>query len=329
MTTKVKGSSWIAQDNEGFVCITDNGCTGDGATDNTAAFATILALALPVYIPPGTSIIGPTTVPANAVIFGHGTLKLKAASTGHMLTVASGTLIKDIVLDGNKSNMAGSYHAISCVNAVATKFINLKIQNTYGDGISISGTATEGVTVARCDVTGFTRNGFTWAEGNDVSFINCNAYSSDVVASPGDGFAIVSTGNSASNGKLIGCTSKSNIGRGFAFVGSGSKNVTGILVSGCHAKSNTGNGFHALTAQRIFIDTCIGTNNGIDGFRIEGDTQNCRLSNSGAFSNTSFGIREVTTGSTPNLNGIIYSMASGNGTDTITKVGAGSFIYSS
>lgn len=330
MITRVKLSSWHTQDSLGYVDIIDTGCVGDGTTDNSAAFAVALAIGLPIYIPVGTFIIGPVTLAANSTLFGPGTLKLKTASTGALLTLGSGTLIENVTLDGNKANVFGTtYHTLSIVNAVETIVRNVKCQSVAGDGININGTATEGVTVSGCSATNFTGNGFTWAAGNDVRFMNCKAYSSDTTAVPGDGFAIASTGNSVSNGALVGCVAKSNSGRGFSFIGNGSKNVTGIAVSGCIAKSNISHGFHTLTAQRVLLDTCIATNNSGDGFRMEGDTQNCRLTNSGAFSNNAFGIRELTNVSTPNNNGFVYDMASGNSSDTITKVGASSFIYSS
>lgn len=327
MTNRVKGSGFRVQDTFGYVSLLDiAGASSDGTTDNTAALNTALALNLPLFIPAGVFITGPISVPANSRIFGYGTLKLKAASTSSLLSIGSGTSIDSVTLDGNKGNVTGTCHGIAITNAVATSITGVKIQNTLSDGVSITGTATDGVGVRNCDITGFTRNGITWTEGNDVRILGCNIYLSDSVASPGDGIAVVSTGNTASNGKIADCTSKSNVGRGFAFVGSGSKNVTAVTVASCTAKSNTGNGFHLLTAQRIFMTNCLSVGNSIDGFRIEGDTQNCRLSESGAFTNTSYGIREVTTGATPNLNGFIYNIATGNGTDTITKVGASSFI---
>ena len=76
------------------------------------------------------------------------------------------------------------------------------------------------------------------------------------------------------------------------------------------------------------VTNCIAKSNTIDGFRLEGDVQNSRLTTCLANGHTQSGFREVTSGSTPNFNGFVYEVSTNNGTNTVTKVGANSLIVS-
>jgi hypothetical protein len=331
MVTRIKGAAFSASDNLGYISLADVGYV-DGVTDNTAVINTALATGTPLYIPAGTFICSPIVAPAGAVIFGAGPssiLKAKAASVTPLLTLGSNSRVRDLAIDGNKGTMVGSgIHGIAVINALNTILDSLFISNTLGDGINISGAATNGVKVITCDITGFVRNGITVQDGADITIAHTKTYSSDAVASPGDGISLAPTSAGASiNVALItGCTSRNNVGRGISILGNAGKNVTNITVHGMKAISNTSHGFHVFTAQQVTAHGIICKSNGADGIRLEGDVVYCRVSESIADSNTSFGIREVTTGATPNNNGLIYNVSLGNSTNTITKVGAASFI---
>lgn len=331
---RVKGSAFAVQDNFNYVSITDPaiGGIGDGATDNTTAITAALATGLPVFIPAGTFMTGPLTVPDNGIIFGSGfqsILKLKnTAGATPILTVGSGSMLRNFKLDGNKANNpVTTAHGVSFVNSIQSGAFEVTAYNCAGDGFNISGASTAGVKLLDCTATGFTKNGYTVENGSYITFNNCTAYSSDVVASPGDGFSLAPTlvGAALSLVTFVDCISRNNSGRGFSSLGFGSKNVTNVSYKGCIAGSNTSHGFHALTTQYLFSSVCIAKANGGDGFRYEGDTQFCRLSQSNADGNTGYGIREIVAASTPNNNKIIYSLSVNNvGSNTITIVGGAS-----
>ena len=329
MTTRVKGSSYTTLDNVGYISLGDIG-VGDGTTDNTAAIIAALATGVALYIPAGTFITGPITVPAGATIFGIGVksiLKLKPTSGLPMLTCGSNTQLSTFAIDGNKSNQVSSaLHGVIFNNAVTSGALNLTIYNTKGDGINITGVSTSGVNIISCSVTAFTKNGVTVEAGVNISLVNVGTSNSDIAAAPGDGIALVSTGNTIQRAMVNSCTSSGNIGRGIALVGNGSRNVKNITITGAICTGNTSHGLHVLTAEKVTITGSLSGANTGDGIRLEGDVQSSRVTTCVTDTNSGFGIREVVAGSTPNLNGLIYNVALGNSSDVITKVGAGSFV---
>lgn len=336
MVTKVKKSTFNSQDNLGVVSLTDYLAIGDGVTDNTAqilaAIAAAIAAGYPLLVPAGVFITSPITMPSNLFILGDGdnsVLKLKSGSTAALLTANANCRITNLKLDGNKSAVSGSsVHGVAITSIANVKVVRATIINTLGDGINITGTITDNVVVHSCSITGFTRNGISWEAGTNVRIFDNSIRDSDVVASPGIGLSVSSTGNVVKSGIVTHCYSNNNAGGGYAFAGNGSKNVTNISVVGCFAVGNIGNGFRISTAERVILSGCVATNNTIDGYRLEGDVQNTRLVTCVADTNTSFGIREVVAGATPNYNGFLHCVVTGNGNNTITKVGANSTILS-
>ena len=336
MITRVKLSSLSTQDFLGYVTFTDiSGVAGDGVTDCSAGWVTAMALNVPLFIPPGTFLLTPSTMPANAVVFGTGKssiLKLKSSasgSSGPLLSVSSGVVLKELALDGNKvGQINNTCHGVLAAGNIASCFQDLTIYNTYGDGINISGASTSGIKIINCDIYGFAKTGITVENGVNVLINNTNTYSSDPGANPGDGLAIAPIiGGAVINGvSITDCLSRNNVGRGVAVVGFGSKNVSNVTINGVQTANNNSHGIHLLTTQQVFVAGCVARNNAQDGIRLEGDVQNSRVSESCADTNTVFGIREIVAGSTPNLNGLVYNVAAGNGNNTITKVGASSFV---
>lgn len=333
MITRVKNSSILSVDVLGFVNLLDvAGASADGVTDNYTAITAALATGLPVYIPPGTFVSSPFTMPANATMYGAGNtsiLKLKTVANAAFITMGTNSTLSDLCIDGNKGNQVSSgCHGLVINNAVISTVTNVRVKSTKGDGVRISGSSTNEVILENVSVTGHTENGISVVAGINVTLSSCYAGSSDGSASPGNGFNIISDGSSVSAITLQQCTAVSNIGQGYAIKGFGSKNTVDVTLVGCLANSNTANGFHLQTTERVVVTNCIAKSNTIDGFRLEGDVQNSRLTTCIANGNTQYGFREVTSGSTPNFNGFVYEVSTNNGTNTVTKVGANSLIVS-
>lgn len=334
MITRVKKSAWQFRDNAGYVSLTDPsiGGIGDGVTDNTAAFNTALALNLPVFIPPGTFLIGSITVPTYATIFGVGDsciLKLKNSTNLTALNIGVGTNLFNFALDGNKANQLGAgIHGIKVTNGAQVTLEDLYIYNTLADGINITGNSTRGIIILGCVIAGFVKNGITVESGTNITINTTDCGASDLVASPGDGISLAPTSGATavSSVTIAACSSHNNTGRGISILGNTSANVTDVTISSPRIDSCASHGIHLFLCAKITIvgGTVKACNS--DGVRLEGDTQSSRVSVLVSEGNTSFGIREVTTGATPNLNGLIYNVSLLNGNNTITKVGAGSFV---
>jgi hypothetical protein len=330
MVTKVKIASFDTADNLGFADIVNYGARSDGITDCTAAITAAQATGLPVFIPAGTFLCSAFTLGTGNSLFGVGRksiLKQIVAGNSIFITLSSNTTVADLVIDGNKTNQTGTnLHGLRIASITDVALNNITVKDTKGDAINISGTGTSGVSLVETTVTGYTASGFAVRSGNNISFTDCDAVVSDVVASPGDGFSIASDGNEINTVTLTACNSVSNVGRGFALVGNGTKNVIDVIANGCIAKANSLHGFNAILTERVTYSSCNAKSNLQDGFRLEGDVQNSRLTTCTANGNSTFGFREVISGSTPNLNYFIYSLSTNNGTNTVTKVGAGSVI---
>lgn len=327
MITRVKGSSFRTQDNFNYISLGDVALVN---TDVTAAIVTALATGKPLYIPVGIWIIGSLSIPSNSYIFGDGSgsvLKIKDLNNANGLSISgtTGVTLKDFAIDGNKVNQVGTgFNAVDIASGSAVRLQGISISNCKGSGIGISGTATD-VFSSNCSVSGYTESGFKIAGGSNISLIHSRAQTSDVAAT-GDGIAIASSGLTVSSVNIASPMCFGNVGRGIAIVGNGSKNVIGVSITNPRVTGNSSHGIHLVNADACSITAGNIVSNGGDGIRIEGDVQNCRVIGSNLRSNTSFGIREVISGSTPNFNGLIYTIVALNGNNTITKVGASSYI---
>ena len=326
MVNKARGSAWDTLDNLGYQNLGDFAFSGD---DVSVTLTTLLANNLPVYIPPGTWNIGVLSLPANAIVFGCGEksiLRVKNAANSINISIGSGATLSDLLVDGNKANQVGvSLHTIQLNNAVRAKLRNVKVINAKADAFNLTGAASSENILDSCSATGFLGNGFRVEQGADTQLINPNAYSSDAV-STGDGIAITSNGNAVTRVSLVNPVSKGNAGRGIALLGNGSKNVSEISIVNPRTSSNTSNGIHLINTTGVTIVGGMSISNGIDGVRLEGDVQFTRVTNVQAKSNTSFGMREVTSGSTPNNNTFAYDLSQLNGNNVITVVGGASVV---
>ena len=331
MVTKVKGSTFYTADNVGYANIQDYGARPDGTTICTAAIVLAFATGLPVFVPAGTFLTRAFSIPANGTLFGVGNASvLKQAVIGNaiLVTINNGASIKDITIDGNKTNQVGTnLHGVQFSNSVASKASGINVINTNGDGINITGVSTNGVLLSNCTTTGYLGNGITVDSGSNVVMDSCIAYTSDVTASPGNGINISSNGTAVAKVAIMACRTSNNVGSGIVLKGNGSKNVTDVTVMGSISSNNSINGVYLLNADRCILSGVVSNTNTNDGFRLEGDVQNCRVAECVANSNVAFGFREVVSGSTPNFNGFIYETCTGNGNNTITKVGANSSVF--
>jgi len=333
MATKVKGSSWNSVDTLGYACILDYAAPTDGVSDCSTALALALATGAPVYIPPGTYVIGAFIPASGSIIFGAGRTSILKALAGIntaliQLNTLTNVILRNFAINGNKANQAGvGCHGVYVLGGSNHQLDNLYIYNTLGDGINIAGTCTD-VFIRRPEITGFVKNGITIEKGSRYTLIEPNVYSSDGAANPGDGIQILPTAAPDSIASVViqGGRSRSCVGRGLAIVGFGSKNVTNVTVHNFVAESCTSHGIHLLTTEKVLINGGMARSNGGDGYRLEGDTQNSRVLHAITEGNTGFGCREIVSGSTPNLNDLVGMVSTGNGTNTITKVGAGSLI---
>lgn len=326
MITRVKGSTFRTVDNFAFVSLAD---LAPQNTDVTTLITAQFALGNPIFVPVGTWNISGISVPDNGIIFGLGEksiLKQIVTANTVAVTVGSNCLVQNFLVDGNKANQVGTgFHGFLFANSVDSQGIQLYAKNCKGSGFKISGAAVSEVQLIECASVGHTESGFLVDSGSNIALIAPRATLSDAVAT-GDGIAIASNGTVITNVTIADPISRNQAGRGISILGNGSKNVTSVSVSNPQVSNNTGNGIHLINVDGASVLGGMSNNNGIDGLRIEGDVQNCRFAQFNCRNNVAFGAREVVSGSTPNFNGLIYGITSGNGNNTITKVGASSYV---
>lgn len=326
MITRVKGSTFRAVDNGGYVSTAD---MGPQNTDITVALVAALTAGVPIFIAVGTWLFSSFSVPDGGIITGLGeksVLKQKDLANSTGITIGSNCLLQDFMLDGNKVNQVGAgFHAFTFSNSVDSQGIQLYAQNVKGSSFRITGAATSEVHLVDCGSTGHTESGILIDSGANISLVNPRILASDAIAT-GDGISVASNGLAISNVSMQNPIVRNQSGRGIALIGNGSKNVTSVSVLNPRVGNCVNSGIHLVNAESCAVIGGMSNNNGIDGVRLEGDVQNCRIAQVNTKTNTAFGQREVIAGSTPNLNTFIYGIALANGTNAITKVGAGSLV---
>lgn len=327
MVTPVKRSSISISDILKYVSLSDIS-RGDGLTDCTSVLLAAITAGYAVFIPPGIFLIRSITIPDNSIIFGVGNksqLKVNDLTNSVALTVGSGVKLANFLIDGNKNNqVGGSFHGIQFVNSSYSTAENVKVQNTRGDGFNITGTS-DNVDLLKCHSTGFTGNGILISQGSNIDILQCKTYSSDA-SSNGDGVVLASSGSAITGVTIADLRSTSNVGRGLALVGNGSKNVTNVCISNVKCLANTGHNIHLINTDTVSMSCSLAAYGGADGVRLEGDVQNVRSIGLISKNNSSYGMREVVSGATPNFNKFIYSLVSGNGNNTVTVVGGSSAV---
>ena len=155
------------------------GAVGNGVIDDTQAFTDILSavmstnLPATIYIPQGTFLIDNLNgeIPDSVTITGSGinltTLKIKDNATGvNVFNLANNCSIKNLTIDGNKSNQTVSGFGILGYHIYGAVMENVKVINQNGIGIGLSGCWN--VSHVNCEVwySGDNRPGF-WCDVDD------------------------------------------------------------------------------------------------------------------------------------------------------------------
>ena len=142
------------------------GATGDGVTDDSAAFASAVAAATAargtVHIPAGTYLATMAITKGAITIEGEGkdATVIKASNTtdaARVVAVANsdGTIIKDLTIDGNKSERSGQKpigYSLLLFQSSDCTIENVRVVNSTVIGIGIS--ASKRTRVSKCDVDG-------------------------------------------------------------------------------------------------------------------------------------------------------------------------------
>lgn len=323
MTTKVKGSAIDFASTTKMVSLLDLGPVN---TDITVLLQTALNTGTAILVPIGTWNMGTLLIPDNSVIIGFGSrsvLRMRDAGNGIALSVGSNCLLKDFVVDGNKLNQVGaSLHGVSLMGAVRTRIFNVTTLNTKGSGFYLGGTNAE-CELHHVTSSGYTESGIAVVQGTNVSIMHPSVYSSDAAAT-GDGIRIASTANAISGVLIQSPKVKDVVGRGIVMIGSGSKNVTDVIVDNPRVIASVNHGIFMNNAERCAVNAGTVKSCTADGIRLEGDVMNSRVSGVMINSNTGYGLREIANGASPNYNNLIYNNLGLNGNNVTTKIGANS-----
>lgn len=299
-----------------------NGCVGDGVTDDSAAIQAVLAAAAAiggtVYFPQGTYIANAITIPSNITIIARSaTIKRKNASTGNIFLYSTGTSkirINGLWIDGNKANQTHEAHNLSfdgCEDYQVTdcRIFNAKGSgNTYGAGIAISDGSND-TSVAQSiisknsifdnDVYGVIINKESYISV-DKNMIKSNGYNGIIVINyvfppvPNvENFLSITNNHCISNGS-------SGIGMvGFYTGGSPSAPILlgtttpqkGVQITGntCRLNSNYGIAFQGYGAS-ILGNFCELNGTGTSGGGILVNAWGCSITANVVFDNTYWGI---------------------------------------
>jgi hypothetical protein len=142
------------------------GATGDGVTDDTAAFASVVAAATAargtVQIPAGTYFATIAVTKGGIIIQGAGkdATIIKApngTAATRLVAVADsrGTVIKDLTIDGNKAKRSGKKpigYSLLLFQTSDCSIENVRVTNSEQIGIGLS--ASKRTKLSRCDVDG-------------------------------------------------------------------------------------------------------------------------------------------------------------------------------
>lgn len=219
--------------------------TGDGVTDDTAAFVSLFSTAGNYWIPPGTYIVNGATLAdlllSNSFLRGSGEgitiIKAKDATDFQYLlylSSKSNIVIEGITFDVNQANRSGQLtttgqgiYLLSCTDIVLR---NVTIKNAIGKGAS-SGPGFQATTCTRvrlygclakdCGTVGNISDGF-YMQGDECEFNGCIA---DTCLDTG--FAMEACNDSG----IVGCIAK-NCGAGAAIVNNQNTDRKGNFIDG-------------------------------------------------------------------------------------------------
>ena len=255
--TDARGVVWQHVSQLGYLLLNAIGAKGDGVTDNTGVFAAATNSGIQHHkLISGTYLCDTYPLESNLCIEGEAgnkpIIKLND-STNFTLMYGPGTsnvTIKNVIIDGNKSNQSigtgnnnrGIYFLGACHN-ITIDGVMVKDVTDHGIFFSNGGVTSnecgKNSVVRNTDVTGCGSQAHIDAGGaggtgivggqRSTRFINCNAYNNHL-----NGFK--------SNGTHTGCESYDNAGGGYE-TGFGSPATTQAKWVQCSAENNGGTGW--------------------------------------------------------------------------------------
>jgi hypothetical protein len=253
----------------------DFGARGDGLTNDTTAIQNALTAAgttatgnnsVTVFLPPGTYMVNPLTLPHGVILQGSGkratTLMLIAsqASTGHILsniTTARMVEIRDLRINGNCANQTVAVDGIYIngggtgteYNDMRARVSNVHVEEVSGDCFYFTGLGV--CQISDCVAWNSQGNGFNL--GVDSELTNCDAGSCAKDGFYIQGNTLVSNCKSWFSGYYNGSVVSANVtagyGNGFHFAAASDGNVCSSL----YAQDNARAGFYFDSADRIAV----------------------------------------------------------------------------
>ena len=171
----------ISGGSSALISVKDYGAVGDGATDDTTSIQNAInatsAAKQRLYIPAGTYIVSSLSLLDNTYLFGVGTLKRKASSTGSVITTSSknNCILKGFTIDGNKSAATANNAAIYISGGYQIVIDGITVTNHTYDGITIVNTTdrtqkTESY-IKNCTVSDSERYGIEVQDVKDLTII--------------------------------------------------------------------------------------------------------------------------------------------------------------
>tara|TARA_R100000655_G_scaffold47308_1_gene84373 strand:- start:8733 stop:14021 length:5289 start_codon:yes stop_codon:yes gene_type:complete len=171
----------ISGGSSALISVKDYGAVGDGATDDTTSIQNAInatsAAKQRLYIPAGTYIVSSLSLLDNTYLFGVGTLKRKASSTGSVITTSSknNCILKGFTIDGNKSAATANNAAIYISGGYQIVIDGITVTNHTYDGITIVNTTdrtqkTESY-IKNCTVSDSERYGIEAQDVKDLTII--------------------------------------------------------------------------------------------------------------------------------------------------------------
>jgi hypothetical protein len=257
-----------------LVSVMAQGATGDGITDDTAAFQAALdnaglATVGRIDVPPGTYLVGPLTVPAGVLLVGAGpgSVLRRATGTSAALLSTSGThvTLQSLHLDGGGIQVLAAATRVRIVDCEITGASDPAVISA-GTGVIIagnvlSGAGTDAIAVSgpQTSVMGNRIRGSGSAgirvTGNGSANNATTVIGNDVTIPAGHGPAGIvvdgATGVTVSDNRVAGSTSTSG-GLGIGIV-SDSAPVSNITVSGNDVSAIGADGVVVQQAQQVSL----------------------------------------------------------------------------
>ena len=278
------------------VSIKDFGGTGNGTTEDTAAFLAAIA-ALPnggcIHFPAGTYILAPVVITtSNIVIRGEGrgvtTLKLKDAqySTFILFYGVLGGEASDFTLDGNRTNNASGTDKVGLQGARCrnVSFHDLYIKDVYGKGCGFDGgpvglesqdNCIYAVEITNCNEQAIIVDGSSGTNQRTVisNFLIHDTGHAGIAVNDGASDVAISNGVMNLNNSVWDCVATRNVkrvavsdviganGRNGLYVQYDTNPCEDITVSNCQFISNQQNGVLGLSGTRVVLMNVTAKNN--------------------------------------------------------------------